>query len=440
MGYTKLEAAARVISMLIELFTLAVSSRRAEGLACYKGSGTLASVLLADYVGSIEAGEIQALEAYTGVVSRSDYIPAPASIFLSNVIAHNTQCINDGKLLAARDRFFQSARVLTINEYMKARWPDGACEAYMGIALYSKAVAGSYDSVGRFVKSLGPACPWAQAMHDVAFYYNDITDCISDIALGEPMNLFIQARDVSADKLVWLASAIATVDYVGSLRCSGCTYHQDSEDCHYGSCLLYLASTRYCAAPQLWLSWAIGDSAPRWQEIQWRSFTKGWTASRWPFTDSWQNAAGPITYDIVEHLALRLGVNELEAKNDIKSILDKTLTVPEMVRSLILLGFRRDKYLSYIQDTIFMCLRAYGYGTGLYTLPEARSDSISFNVAHSSLLDRFYSELEEQERTQAIRVYCGLLSALCELTELNVYGHIAAYSAAALSPFMLTNK
>lgn len=433
MGYTELEAGTRALSMFSEMFVLAVSGRKSDTLACYKGAGAIASVLLADYVGSIENGEIQALAAYTAVVARSDYIPAPKSEFLSNVIAHDTQWISDGKALSARGDESKTGQLLSIDEYMRPRWPDGACDAYVGITMYSKAIARGHDSVGRFVQSLGQPCAWAQAMHDVVFYYNDITDVISDIALGEPMNLFVQARDVSKEHLVWLATAMATLDYVASQNCRGCLYHSDSEDWHYGSCVWYLAATRYCTAPQLWSVWADGDIAPRWHELKWRSFAKGWPASRWPFSDVWQITDSIVNHDIVEHLALRLGLHDPSAKNEIKAVVEGNSTVPEMIRHFIVLALPQNKYVQCIQDTVLQCLRAHGYGTGSYTLSQARSDAVAYNLGHSSLLDRLYEDLNATERCKAIRVYCGLVSAICELTDLDVYGRIAAFSAAALA-------
>lgn len=146
----------RALSMFLETFVLAVAGRGSDALACYSGAGATASVILADYVGSVEGGEIQVLEAYTAVMGRSDYIPSPISVFLPNVVAHGTQWISDGMVLTNRGGFAPGGCRLTLSEYMRVRWPDGACDGYVGVVLYSKALARGYKSEGAFVESLGP--------------------------------------------------------------------------------------------------------------------------------------------------------------------------------------------------------------------------------------------------------------------------------------------
>lgn len=280
----------------------------------------------------------------------------------------------------------------------------------------------------------GPACTWAQALHDIVFYYNDIIDLVSDIALGEAMNLFVQAHDTRRETVLWLANAMATLDYVGSVGCKGCAYHSDSEDWFYGACLWYLAATRYRVAPQFWSAREKGGVAPRWQDLSWRHFTLGWSASRWPYSETWDIASSPVDYDLVRHLALRLGVHgNSEAEDKIRSIVSTKSSVPEIVRAFILLGFPDKKYTQCIEETVFSFLKAYGCGTGSYSLEDACVDGVAYNLAHANLLDKFFSQLDGTQRSSAVRTYCGLVSAICELTDLDVFGRIAEYSATAVA-------
>jgi hypothetical protein len=139
---------------------------------------------------------------------------------------------------------------LSAEEYLAARWWDGAFLPFYRLIFGCDPFWKVADSQGRFLSV--DRCDAIRRTIDASAYYNDVIDLVCDVGDREPFNqlaLAIALRGPAS--LYGFADAIAQItDDVLVCRC-GNPGHQTAAEMSMGSCVSYVVEPRYRARKQL---------------------------------------------------------------------------------------------------------------------------------------------------------------------------------------------